>query len=243
MYLTNRFSSSFHHGVRSRGQAYFNRGLVNIVEGSKEVVRAVVRGGSAYDVALKIEGRELLVACTCPYYDKDLCKHVWATLVAAQRKGYLTGTDRPPSRLVMSDTEDFEEEPVEYDEDGDDEDDYDTDYDDKTPAIARRLNAKPLPRRLEQPAPKTAWQQQLESLNQSMTSLTDEQTRPWPSTRELFYIVDVRSTMSGNGLAISLACREIKQNGQWGKLRTTGLPTIRVAQLPEPDRQIVALLL
>ena len=50
------------------------------------------------------------------------------------------------------------------------------------------------------------------------------------------------STLLGSGLAISLAFREMKRTGEWGKIKTTGLPTIRVAQLPEPDRQIVALL-
>ena len=237
MYLTNRFSSTFHKRVRSRGQAYFAMGYVKIVEGSKQIVRAVVRGSHEYDVSLKIEGRQLLAACTCPYYDHDLCKHIWATLLASQRKGYLTGTDHPPTRLVMSDPMDIDDE-----DEGYDDDDYDTDPN-TTPARAPRLNTKPWQRRIETPAPKPpAWQQQLESMSRSMSAFTDEQTRPWPSTRELFYIVDVRSTLSGNGLAISLAWREVKQNGEWGKIRTTGLPTIRVAQLPEPDRQIVALL-
>lgn len=233
MYLTDRFSLSFEHGVRSRGQAYFNRGFVDIIEGSKQIVRAVVRG--RYDLSMKVEGRELLVFCTCPYYDSDLCKHIWATLLAAERKGYLTGADRPPTRLVMDDPEDFDEDPGPegYEED---------DYNDEPPANTRQSNVKPWQRRIEQPAPKPAWQQQLESVNRSMTSLTDEQTRPWPATRELFYVVDVGITLSGNGLAVSLACRDVKQNGEWGKIRTNGFPTVRLAQLSEPDRQIVALL-
>src|SRR5258706_775007 len=107
MYLTNRFSSAFEKRIRNRGQSYFEARSVKIVKGSKEVVRAVVRGSYEYDVSLKIMGLELLAACTCAYYDHDLCKHIWATMLAAERKGYLVGTGHLPSRLVMSD-EDFE---------------------------------------------------------------------------------------------------------------------------------------
>ncbi|MEK6320773.1 MAG: DEAD/DEAH box helicase [Acidobacteriota bacterium] len=247
MYLTSRFSSSFEKRVRSRGQSYFEDRCVDIVEGSKEIVRAVVSGSYGYDVSLKIKGRELLAACTCPYYDNDLCKHIWATMLAAQRKGYLTGTDHPPTRLVMSD-ENFDGEDDGYDgEDGYDDDDEYRDYEDKRPTPPSRLkaqpSAKPWQQRPHSPDPKPpVWQQWLESVNRSMRTVSDEQTRPWPASRELFYIVDVKSTLSGTGLAISLGYREIKRNGEWGKIRTTGLPSIRVAQLPEPDCQIVAML-
>jgi superfamily II DNA or RNA helicase len=234
MYLSSRFSSSFEKRVRSRGQAYFADRRVEIAEGSKSIVRAVVRGYREYDVALTIHGRELLAACTCPYYDQDLCKHIWATMLAAQSKGYLTGTDQPPTRLVMTD-HDF----------GDDEG-YDEDDEDERLSPSSGLKGRfstTSQRRIETPAPKPAvWRQQLESVNRSMRALPDEQIRPWPSTRELFYIVDVKATLLGYGLAISLGYREMKNNGEWGKVRTAGLPSIRVAQLPEPDRQIVAML-
>src|SRR5205809_386604 len=102
MYLTNKFSSKFTNRVRSRGQSYFSNGQVKIYEGNKQTVRAVVSGGEDYDVLLTIQGRDLCVACSCPYYENDLCKHIWATIAAAERKGYLTGIDRAPSRLVMT---------------------------------------------------------------------------------------------------------------------------------------------
>ncbi|HTF38365.1 MAG TPA: SWIM zinc finger family protein, partial [Blastocatellia bacterium] len=155
MYLTSRFSSAFEKRVRSRGQSYFEARFVNIVEGSKEVVRAVVRGSYEYDVSLKIVGLELLATCTCPYYDHDLCKHIWATMLAAERKGYLMGTGYLPSRLVMSD-EDFDGEDDGYDTQGgyDDAGEY-RDYEDKRPATPSRLKAQPIPkpwrRRIETP--------------------------------------------------------------------------------------------
>ncbi|MEK6409562.1 MAG: SNF2-related protein [Acidobacteriota bacterium] len=249
MYLTSKFALRFKERVRSRGQSYFARRRVDIVTGDKQVVQAVVNGSEEYDVSLKIVGRDLLVGCTCPYYENALCKHIWATMLAAERKGYLTGTDHLPTRLVRSDPMDFDEEEDGYgEEDGYDDDSEYRDYDDEQPTTPSRLRAqrspKPLQRRIGTPASKPpVWQQQLESVNRSMRAFSDEQTRPWPLTRELFYIVDVSSTLLGSGLAISLACREMKRNGEWGKIRTTGFPTSRVAQLHEPDRQIVALLM
>jgi superfamily II DNA or RNA helicase len=249
MYLTSRFASSFKERVRSRGQSYFARRRVDIVTGDKQVVQAVVSGSEEYDVSLKIVGRDLLVGCTCPYYENALCKHIWATMLAAERKGYLTGTDHLPTRLVRSDPMDFDEEEDGYDEDdGYDDDSEYRDHEADQPATPSRLRAQPTPkpwqRRIETPAPKPpVWRQQLESVNRSMKAVSDEQSRPWPPSRELFYIVDVDSTLLGRGLAISLAWREMKRNAEWGKIKTTALPTIRVAQLPEPDRQIVALLM
>ncbi len=230
MYLTSRFASSFTERVRSRGQAYFARGRVDIVAGDKEEVEAGVRGTDRYEVSLRIEGRELLVWCTCPYYENALCKHVWATMLAAERKGHLTGGDHLPTRLVMTDTMNIDEEDDEF----------------QSPKFAHGLKPTPATwqRSIDPEESKpSAWRRHLESVNQSMKAFTDDQTRPWPTTRELFYIVDVRSTLIGNGLSVSLAWREMKRNGEWGKIKTTGLPTIRVSQLPEPDRQIVALLM
>src|SRR6185369_960309 len=105
MYLTNRFSSSFEKLVQKRGLEYFTRGFIKIIRGDREVVRATVKGSYDYDVFLRIVGRNLLVSCTCPYYDNDLCKHIWATLLSAERKGYLMGTDHLPSQLVMADAD------------------------------------------------------------------------------------------------------------------------------------------
>lgn len=102
MNLTNRFSRSFAKPVRNRGQQYFYKRLVKIGEGNKEEVKAVVTGSDDYDVSLKVVGGELRAACTCPYFDEDFCKHIWATMLAAEQKGYLTGADKG-TRLVMSD--------------------------------------------------------------------------------------------------------------------------------------------
>ena len=117
MYLTSRFGPRLTDRVRRRGQSYFDRGRVEIVSGDKQVVQAVVRGSDRYRVFLRVEGRDLLAECTCPYYETSLCKHLWATMIAAERKGFLTGTGHLPTRLVMSNPTDFDETNDGYDDD------------------------------------------------------------------------------------------------------------------------------
>jgi hypothetical protein len=91
------------------------------------------------------------------------------------------------------------------------------------------------------PPPRPLWQQQLDMIQHSM-SVVPEQER-WPATRELFYIVDGLKGSSDKPIEISLAYREMKRNGEWGKVRTTGMPSVRVGDLPEEDRQIAAQLM
>jgi SNF2 domain-containing protein/helicase-like protein/SNF2 helicase associated protein len=243
MYLTNKFSSRFTGGVRSRGQSYFRQGLVQIVEGTKQTVNAVVAGSEEYDVLLAIRGRDLCVACSCPYFDNDVCKHIWATMAAAERKGYLTGA---PSRLMMVDL-DFELDDSDFglgdaDYDGYEDEDYRSE-DRGARAVIHTSKARESGRaQAARPPPPPEWKQQIDSISRSMSGFAHERAAAWPSTRELFYIVEGQFP-SNPGLVITLGFREMKRTGEWGKLRTSGLPALRMTQLPDADRDIIALLM
>lgn len=76
--------------VRARGVRYFAGGAVNIVHGDGHRVEAFVQGTGLYDVEVTRDGGSLEMFCTCPYFeDNEVCKHVWATVVAAESFGYL----------------------------------------------------------------------------------------------------------------------------------------------------------
>jgi len=61
--------------------------------------------------------------------------------------------------------------------------------------------------------------------------------------QEVLYIVDVPATLVGHGLAVDLACRRRKANGDWGVVKPLRISGNPAASLPEPlDRQILALL-
>src|SRR5262249_19682501 len=89
--LTSILASHFGGPTRSKGDSYFYRGRVDIVEGDESSVTAIVTGHDFYDVELSIEAETLSVFCTCPRFRTHYCKHIWATMLAAESDGFLTG--------------------------------------------------------------------------------------------------------------------------------------------------------
>ena len=91
MNLSTKLAREFPSGVRSRGLDYFWRRRVSIQHGSADQVNAQVRGTRLYDVQLSLEGGVLSAVCDCAYFETDGgCKHVWATILAAEAHGYLS---------------------------------------------------------------------------------------------------------------------------------------------------------
>ncbi len=105
MSLKSRFASQFNPTIRDRGFAYFRGGAVKILEHSGSYVRAQVKGKLDYFVQLTLTLNSLEVACTCPYFaDGQDCKHIWATILAADSKTYLSEVDLlGPLKLVYDD--------------------------------------------------------------------------------------------------------------------------------------------
>ncbi len=105
MSLKSRLAPQFNPRIRDRGLAYFRSGAVEILEHSDFHVVAQVKGTLKYFVQLKLSLNSLDVACTCPYFeDGEDCKHIWATMLAADSKNYLSEIDAyGPLKLVYDD--------------------------------------------------------------------------------------------------------------------------------------------
>jgi len=96
MSLKAKFSSEFQPRIRDRGHAYFQSDSVTILSHSDTHVEARVQGGATYLVSLTLRSNTLDIACTCPYFAKgEECKHIWATMLAADSHGYLSSIDWP----------------------------------------------------------------------------------------------------------------------------------------------------
>jgi len=103
--LSDGLSNYFTSGVRSRGESYFQNGKVNIlsIDGDGYVLAAVV-GGDTYTVTLELQSKrrrwKIKASCTCPYVDSnlDFCKHIWATLLAVEKRSPYTS---PPPNLEL----------------------------------------------------------------------------------------------------------------------------------------------
>ena len=91
MGIAQKVSRDFSDAVRSRGQSYFAKGRVAITSTSASEVVARVRGTAKYRVRLRLRGGRLHASCSCPYFGPfgDPCKHLWATVLAADARRLL----------------------------------------------------------------------------------------------------------------------------------------------------------
>jgi superfamily II DNA or RNA helicase len=95
MKLSVLLASDFLDQARMRGSDYYRRGAVQLVGGSAHHALALVSGSRIYDVDIAIGPDDLTMGCDCPYFaDHGGCKHVWATILAAEDRGWLTANAR-----------------------------------------------------------------------------------------------------------------------------------------------------
>ena len=116
MALTRSCSSSFDSAMRSRGAAYYYGRCVEITNRRRFGVTALVSGGSPepYEVDLdwtRVVDGAVDAYCSCPRYaEGNLCKHVWATILAADAQGLSPHIIKGPNLVVFHEQE-TEEEP------------------------------------------------------------------------------------------------------------------------------------
>jgi superfamily II DNA or RNA helicase len=227
MKLTSALETDFDPGTRSRGAQYFRMGAVRIERASDSRVTAWVKGSRLYEVEIRWDiGEGLSLRCACPYFGSGgPCKHLWATVLAAEAKGHLSAAS---SRGFIPVAYDFENLGT-YDE-----------LDEKQGYIMP-VRGAPLPALpVVPPPPKLpAWRQRLNEIAPAAMRSAER----WPSTRELLYVVDVPSSINRGGLVLRLLAREPKRSGGWKKSTPPRLVRAMVPLLPDAlDRQIMGLL-
>ena len=132
MHLSTRLAGEFSAPVRRRGEQYYRQGLVRIRDGSDSLLKARVRGSSVYSVSLHWEAGSLSASCDCPYYGSDgPCKHLWATILAADAHGYLSAALAATNVIL------------DVDGDGDPDDEFDQDTLPPSMAVAPRKLTHP----------------------------------------------------------------------------------------------------
>jgi len=92
MYLQHSLRRSFSPRVCDRGALLYRTGKVQIIQGNQWHVVGSVRGTMDYQVHLHRTDDKLEALCECPYFDSNgLCKHIWATILEAEKKNFLLG--------------------------------------------------------------------------------------------------------------------------------------------------------
>jgi hypothetical protein len=86
---------AFEHQVssydRARGQDYANMRAVRILSADETSASARITETRRHTVYLDRVGKSLFYSCDCSRFDEDgdICKHVWAALIALEKSGHL----------------------------------------------------------------------------------------------------------------------------------------------------------
>ncbi len=218
MNLSKRLTGDFSATVRNRGRNYYWQGRVSIRHASNSQVDALVRGSRSYEVSLDWEDGVLAASCDCAHFESEPCKHLWAAILAADGRGYLSAVSAADVILDCGGVED---------EDG---------------RNVRFSNSKRPPVAAPKPPSPPAWKNHIigiTSRSLQAARLADE----WPDKREVAYIVDVPGSASPGSVVLKLAMRGRKADGGYTRVTSLDLKRSRIARLPLPeDREIVSAL-
>ena len=231
MTLSELLEEKFRGDVRFRGAAYLKAERVAVTRVTQDRVLGIVRDGVEYQTQLAREGNALKLYCSCAggRDAEAACKHLWATILAVDEGGYVSGTLKPgyiPPFAAEEEAFDPHAELL--------DDDLTGDVYLPTPRATRPHGAT-----AERMRP---WEAQLDALRQDMS--TDEpQAGNDRREREVFYEIDVEQSRSAGQLVVNTSQRQRRSNGQWGKLKSLKLRPGRLDDVEhEEDRRILAYL-
>jgi len=222
-------------GSLTKGRNYFRSGAVEIHKASADRVEATVKGGGRYWVVLDLDVdlQAVVASCTCPHYDDgNLCKHIWASLEAAEAEGQLSQIAEMDHATILT--------KIEYSEDDDEfhqlgelnEEDDDFGY------RRHRDEYSPAPRP-SRPPQVAAWKQHLTSVREATMPRLGATA---DGKRQIIYLADVSQSLSAGGLVIQAAVQRLKKNGEWGKPAFQETSIRQVSQLDIADQRMLALL-
>ena len=212
--------------TRAKGLDYFRSGAVIDAGGAEWTAHAIVRGTRDYRVELVRDRNRFTGSCECPYYaDRaEICKHIWAALLEADRQGLLAGDGPPDDRAVIE-----------------------PEYRPKSTAGAGEESGAaytPVRGRAPGPSRQPAWQRFLHELQQDVAAAESALPLPRFSNGEIVYTIDVRETLAGRGTVVNVLFRQRRKNGAWSKPKAVGLTPLEAEHMIDPvDREILSLLI
>lgn len=255
MALAEQCAASFNAGSRSRGRAYFlQKRVLFDVSGTAEA-QAMVRGsGGRYKVTLQWQAATpaIIAACTCPYYEGgELCKHIWATLLAADQNGWPPGgTSHRSIPVYHEDFESFDnDEALEVAGPQEPLVTYSAQRMAIDEAIRQIMSGQVLRRVQSRPkTPPGQWKGQL----QQVTAMAQERerqmsaarTKQAPRNRRAWYIWNVAASIQAGRLVLDYYHQEQRKDGSFGKIKRQGIGTDDIPLFGDSaDQRLLQLLL
>lgn len=241
MTLSELLESKFRGDIRFRGAAYIQAERVSVIRVTPDHLFAVVRDGVEFQTQLTRDGAGLAMTCNCvgtsanPSNNLN-CKHLWATILAADSGRYITGSAKPgyiPPFAVEDD------EPLEFDLD-----DLEVDADEYFSKSPRPMKLRPVDRETRTndiPTPRLReWESRLSDLRKAMQF--DETSASLAGReRQVFYEIDAQASEEAGLIIIQTSQRQRRANGEWGKLKPLKLRPGRFEEIDDDeDRRILA---
>jgi superfamily II DNA or RNA helicase len=261
--LTARCTREFERRDWNRGQEYFQRRKVAIIDIGESYLEAEVRGSAPqpYTVRLDWSSAETLtlgVECSCPRFDDvGICKHVAAVILQA---------DAEDVGLSIIDYGLLDLEPIDASVPGSAriESEWDSDWDDDSNNLQSKRETRSIrqlhagrseasvpragqkPRSARQPVvPK--WQVSLSVLREQqagdLTQRLANAGHPRNKPGEIWYLLNVERTRALGWPCVSLRQRSFKKTGELGALKAITLSLDESTGLSsEEDRSLIGML-
>ncbi len=255
MALTKCCFKSFDSAARSVGAAYFYGRCVEItIRGPHGVSALVTRhGAQPYEVELdwqRVDECILDAYCSCPRYAAgELCRHIWAVVLAADRQRLTPDPPNPANFVVLHANEDDGE----GGDDGDDSVWGDTDWGQSRASHNRRMSPARGGRDQQVGARQAAWKRLLNAAGGGDRSgmplaLTDPH-RPASidlggQLNEAWFLLNAAASREAGGLVVDFYHREPRKNGGFGKIKRLAVRrTDRLVNFSQADRELIQQLL
>ncbi|MBX3434704.1 MAG: SNF2 helicase associated domain-containing protein [Pirellulales bacterium] len=233
MQVASQFSTQFAAATRSKGESYFRRGAVQILDADPLGFTANVKGSRSrpYQVDFDCSHGQggVSASCTCPHYrEGSFCKHIWATLLTLEREGWETGEFRIRGGLLH-----------EFDDD-----DFEDDFDSALEFARSRGDSRTKSaRRPAKAASSRSWDVQLASFPVPASLAPPQGDRALSKPRQALFVLDVGQSHAAGALVVHLYQQDRKKNGQWRKPRQ-----LKAGRRPDPafspeDQRLLALAL
>jgi superfamily II DNA or RNA helicase len=225
--LSSLLARFVHSRVRKRGLRYFRSGQVAVHASSPDEVEATVTGSERYRVQLTRDAKDVVAWCSCPYFadHREVCKHVWATVLAADTyRGLRSPGGTLPLRLVPKP----EDRPAQL------------------PATAARpapVERRPAPPPPPPPPPRQPSPPRAPTWRELLSQLPAGEAPAQGPEQHIAYVLDMAATVESQQLTVEILAGRTKVDGTLGKLHRVQVNRAQIPNLPDPaDREILALL-
>src|SRR5450759_3305992 len=220
MPLATKLAFQFERRLQFQGINLFHARAVRITEANQAHLFGDVQGTSRYPVRLIHQDGRLLVYCACSYFaGYGRCKHLWAAILEADRRGVLGEATRGGALRLCRDADP-----------------------DEAVELARwQVDPPQLP---QLPPPQTPpWQEYLSDIRQSLDA-KKLKAAAWPREHEILYVVDPSASKLAGAIVLELLSRSRKKNGDWTVNKEFRIAPSQVGFLPDPvDAEAIASIL